>query len=110
MLASFDTQFTYDIVTRSEIKNVNDLKGKKFGISSLGGTHGWRPSWRLNVSVSTRRDRIQVVAMANQTSRFHALEPVSAQPTRDVTPSALNWNASESCGIITAGADRRAYW
>src|ERR1700675_422391 len=32
MLASFDAQLTYDIIARPEIKNVNDLKGKKFGV------------------------------------------------------------------------------
>jgi hypothetical protein len=38
MLASFDAQLTYDIIARPEIKNVNDLKGKQFGVGSIGGT------------------------------------------------------------------------
>jgi ABC-type nitrate/sulfonate/bicarbonate transport system substrate-binding protein len=75
MLASFDAQLTYDIVTRPEIKNVNDLKGKKFGVGSLGGTP-WMASKLAfeHLGLDEKRDRIQVVAMANQTSRFHALE------------------------------------
>jgi NitT/TauT family transport system substrate-binding protein len=75
MLASFDAQLTYDIVTRPEIKNVSDLKGKKFGVGSLGGTP-WMASKLAfeHLGLDEKRDRIQVVAMANQTSRFHALE------------------------------------
>ena len=75
MLASFDAQLTYDIIARPEIKNVNDLKGKKFGVGSLGGTP-WMAA-RLafeNLGLDEKRDRIQIVAMANQTSRYHALE------------------------------------
>jgi len=75
MLASFDAQLTYDIIARPEIKNVNDLKGKKFGVGSLGGTP-WMAA-RLafeHLGLDEKRDRIQIVAMANQTSRYHALE------------------------------------
>ena len=75
MLASFDAQLTYDIIARPEIKNVNDLKGKKFGVGSLGGTP-WMAA-RLafeHLGLDEKRDRIQTVAMANQTSRYHALE------------------------------------
>jgi len=75
MLASFDAQLTYEIIARPEIKNVNDLKGKKFGVGSLGGTP-WMAA-RLafeHLGLDEKRDRIQIVAMANQTSRYHALE------------------------------------
>ncbi len=75
MLASFDAQLTYDIIARPEIKNVNDLKGKKFGVGSLGGTP-WMAA-RLafeHLGLDEKRDRVQIVAMANQTSRYHALE------------------------------------
>jgi NitT/TauT family transport system substrate-binding protein len=75
MLASFDAQLTYDIIARPEIKNVNDLKGKKFGVGSFGGTP-WMAA-RLafeHLGLDEKRDRIQIVAMANQTSRYHALE------------------------------------
>ena len=75
MLASFDAQLTYEIIARPEIKNVNDLKGKKFGVGSLGGTP-WMAA-RLafeHLGLDEKRDRIQIVAMANQTNRYHALE------------------------------------
>ncbi|TMA67123.1 MAG: ABC transporter substrate-binding protein [Deltaproteobacteria bacterium] len=72
MLASFDAQLTYEIIARPEIKNVNDLKGKKFGVGSLGGTP-WMAA-RLafeHLGLDEKRDRIQIVAMANQTNRYH---------------------------------------
>ncbi len=75
MLASFDSQLTYDIIARPEIKNVNDLKGKKFGVGSLGGTPWMASKLAFEyLGLDEKRDRVQVVAMANQTSRYHALE------------------------------------
>ena len=75
MLASFDAQLTYDIIARPEIKNVNDLKGKKFGVGSLGGTPWMAARLAFEyLGLDEKRDRIQIVAMSNQTSRYHALE------------------------------------
>jgi len=91
MLASFDAQLTYEIIARPEIKNVNDLKGKKFGVGSLGGTP-WMAA-RLafeHLGLDEKRDRIQIVAMANQTSRYHALEQ------RSVDAAILQGNFSRS--------------
>ncbi len=74
MLASFDDQLKYDIMARPEIKSVEQLKGKTFGVGSLGGTP-WMAAKlafeRLNID--EKRDRVQVIAMANQTSRYQAL-------------------------------------
>jgi len=75
MLASFDAQLTYDIIARPEIKTVNDLRGKKFGVGSLGGTPWMAARLAFEyLGLDEKRDRIQIVAMSNQTSRFHALE------------------------------------
>jgi NitT/TauT family transport system substrate-binding protein len=75
MLASFDAQLTYDIIARPEIKNVNDLKGKKFGVGSLGGTPWMAAKLAFEyLGIDEKRDRIQIIAMANQTSRYHALD------------------------------------
>ena len=75
MLASFDAQLTYEIIARPEIKHVNDLKGKKFGVGSLGGTPWMAAKLAFEyLGLDEKRDRIQVIAMANQTSRYHALE------------------------------------
>ena len=75
MLASFDAQLTYDIIARPPIKSVNDLKGKKFGVGSLGGTPWMAGRLAFEyLGLDEKRDRIQVIAMSNQTSRYHALE------------------------------------
>lgn len=75
LVASYDAELNYDIVARPEIKNVEALKGKKFGVGSLGGTPWMAAKLAFEyLGLDERRDRIQVIAMANQTSRFNALE------------------------------------
>ena len=37
-LATFESRVTYDLVARPEIKSPQDLRGKSFGINSIGGT------------------------------------------------------------------------
>src|SRR5215467_13088948 len=56
MLASFDAQLTYDIIARPEIKNVNDLKEKNSASVPSAGRRRWQQSWRLNISVSTKKE------------------------------------------------------
>ena len=75
LVASYDAELNYDIVARPEIKNVDALKGKKFGVGSLGGTPWMAAKLAFEyLGLDEKRDRIQVIAMANQTSRFNALE------------------------------------
>ena len=38
ILATFESRVTYDLVARPEIKSPQDLRGKSFGINSIGGT------------------------------------------------------------------------
>ncbi len=38
VLAAFNTRNTYDLVVRPNIKRAEDLRGKTFGITSIGGT------------------------------------------------------------------------
>jgi NitT/TauT family transport system substrate-binding protein len=74
MLASFDDQLKYDIMAKPEIKNVADLRGKRFGVGSLGGTPWMAAKLAFeHLGLDEKRDRIQIVAMANQTSRYQAL-------------------------------------
>jgi NitT/TauT family transport system substrate-binding protein len=75
MIASFDDRVTYDVIARPEIKTVYDLKGRRFGVGSLGGTPWMAAKLAFeHLGLDEKRDRIQIIAMANQTSRFHALE------------------------------------
>jgi len=38
MVAAFSSRNTYDLVTRPSIKRAEDLRGKRFGVTSIGGT------------------------------------------------------------------------
>ena len=38
ILATFESRVTYDLVARPEIKSPQDLRGKRFGVQSIGGT------------------------------------------------------------------------
>jgi ABC-type nitrate/sulfonate/bicarbonate transport system substrate-binding protein len=62
-------------MAKPEIKNLNALKGKRFGVGSLGGTPWMAAKLTFeHFGLDEKRDRIQIIAMANQVSRFHALE------------------------------------
>jgi NitT/TauT family transport system substrate-binding protein len=74
MLAAFDDQLMYDVMARPEIKSANDLKGKRFGVGSLGGTPWMAAKLAFeHLGLDEKRDRIQIIAMANQVSRYQAL-------------------------------------
>jgi ABC-type nitrate/sulfonate/bicarbonate transport system substrate-binding protein len=38
MVAAFSSRNTYDLVTRPSIKKAEELRGKRFGVTSIGGT------------------------------------------------------------------------
>src|SRR5262249_58442795 len=75
LVASYDAELNYDIVARPEIKNVEALKGKKFGVGSLGGTPWMAAKLAFEyLGLDEKRDHIQGIAKANPTRRFNALE------------------------------------
>jgi ABC-type nitrate/sulfonate/bicarbonate transport system substrate-binding protein len=74
MLASFDNRLTYDFIAKPEIKSPGDLRGKRVGVGSLGGTPWMAVKLAFeHLGLDEKRDRIQVVAMSNQITRFQAL-------------------------------------
>ena len=74
LVASFDSRLTYDFITKPEIKSRDDLRGKRVGVGSLGGTPWMAVKLAFeHLGLDEKRDRIQVVAMSNQISRFQAL-------------------------------------
>jgi NitT/TauT family transport system substrate-binding protein len=74
MVAAFDDRLMYDVMARPEIKSVNNLKGKRFGVGSLGGTPWMAAKLAFeHLGLDEKRDRIQVIAMANQVTRYQAL-------------------------------------
>jgi NitT/TauT family transport system substrate-binding protein len=74
MLASFDSRLTYDFIAKAEIKMPDELIGKRVGVGSLGGTPWMALKLAFeHLGLDEKRDRIQVVAISNQISRFQAL-------------------------------------
>ena len=54
MVGTFSSHNTYDLVTRPNIKRAEDLRGKTFGLTSIGGTTWMGALLWLDISASTR--------------------------------------------------------
>ena len=74
-LASFSSRNTYDLVTRPNIKRAEDLRGKKFAITSIGGTT-WMGVllWLEHLGLDEQRDKIQMQVVGDQGIQAQALE------------------------------------
>src|SRR5882724_6872252 len=57
LLAAFNTRNTYDLVVRPNIKRAEDLRGKTFGVTSIGGT-SWMGVllWLEHLGLDQQRD------------------------------------------------------
>jgi len=75
MIAAFSSQNTYDLVTRSSIKKAEELRGKRFGVTSIGGTV-WMGImlWLEHFGLDDQRDKIQIQVIGDQTIQMQALE------------------------------------
>jgi len=73
-LASFTNRVTYDLVTRPEIKSPQDLRGKRFGVQSIGGTVWMGAILGLeHLGLEPVRDKIDILAVGDQTVLAQAL-------------------------------------
>ena len=75
MVAAFSSRNTYDLVTRSSIKRPEDLRGKRFGVTSIGGTV-WMGImlWLEHFGLDEQRDKIQLQVIGDQSIQMQALE------------------------------------
>ncbi len=75
MVAAFSSRNTYDLVTRASIKRPEDLRGKRFGVTSIGGTV-WMGImlWIEHFGLDEQRDRIQLQVIGDQSVQMQALE------------------------------------
>jgi ABC-type nitrate/sulfonate/bicarbonate transport system substrate-binding protein len=75
MIAAFSSRNTYDLVTRSSIKKAEDLRGKRFGVTSIGGTV-WMGImlWLEHFGLDEQRDKIQLQVIGDQSIQMQALE------------------------------------
>jgi ABC-type nitrate/sulfonate/bicarbonate transport system substrate-binding protein len=75
ILAVFSSRNTYDLVTKSNIKRPEDLRGKRFGVTSIGGTV-WMGIllWLEHFGLDVQRDQIQLQVIGDQTIQMQAME------------------------------------
>jgi NitT/TauT family transport system substrate-binding protein len=75
IIASSSNRLTYDLVVRPEIKEAKDLRGKRFGVTTIGGTT-WMASYLTleHLGLDANRDQIRINAIGNQTILAQALE------------------------------------
>lgn len=74
ILMAFTNRVTYDLMVRPGIKRPEDLRGKKFGVQSIGGTVWMGAILGLeHLGLDPDRDKINVLAIGDQTVLAQAL-------------------------------------
>ena len=68
LVATFSSHNTYDLIARPTIKRAEDLRGKTFGLTSIGGTT-WMGAllWLEHFGLDPQRDKILLQAQAVET-------------------------------------------
>ena len=75
LLSAFTNRATYDLMVRPGIKTPEDLRGKKFGIQSIGGTVWMGAILGLeHLGLDPDRDKITILAVGDQNVLAQALE------------------------------------
>src|ERR1044071_2790708 len=75
LLSAFTNRVTYDLMVRPGIKTPEDLRGKKFGIQSIGGTVWMGAILGLeHLGLDPDRDKIAILAVGDQNVLAQALE------------------------------------
>ena len=75
IVASPSNKLSYDVVVRPEIKEAKDLRGKRFGVTNIGGTTWMAAILALeHLGLDATRDQIRINALGNQTILAQAIE------------------------------------
>jgi NitT/TauT family transport system substrate-binding protein len=75
LLSAFTNRVTYDLMVKPGIKTPEDLRGKRFGIQSIGGTVWMGAILALErLGLDPERDKINIVAVGDQNVLAQALE------------------------------------
>jgi len=75
IVASPSNQLFYDLIARPEIKDGKDIRGKRIGVTSVGGTTWMAANLGLqHFGLDPARDGIQINAIGNQSVLVQALE------------------------------------
>ena len=80
IIAAFANHVQTDLVVRPEIKTPADLKGKRIGVTSIGGT-GWMSAMLglEQIGLNPERDKILIAAFGDQRVISQALETGTIQ-------------------------------
>jgi NitT/TauT family transport system substrate-binding protein len=75
IIASSSNRLSYDLVVRPEIKEAKDLRGKRLGVTTIGGTT-WMAAYLTleHLGLDANRDQIRINAIGNQTVLVQAVE------------------------------------
>src|SRR5215208_2307561 len=67
VIAAFADRVQSELVARPEIKTAADLKGKRIGVTSIGGT-GWMSALLIleQIGINVERDKMQLTAFGDQ--------------------------------------------
>jgi len=75
VLSAFTNRVNYDLMVRPSIKTAADLRGKKFGIQTIGGTLWMGAILALeHLGLDPERDKITILAVGDQNVMAQALE------------------------------------
>lgn len=75
MIATFSSRNSYDVVVRPNIKKIEDLRGKKFAINSVGGgTWMGVMLWLEHFGLDAQRDQIILQSIGDQGVQAQSLE------------------------------------
>ena len=98
VIAAFADRVQSELVTRPEIKTAADLKGKRIGVTSIGGT-GWMSALLVleQIGINVERDKMQLSSFGDQRVISNALE------TGTIQGGAL-------AGIFSRTLARKGYW
>jgi ABC-type nitrate/sulfonate/bicarbonate transport system substrate-binding protein len=75
VLAAFNTRNTYDLVVRPNIKRAEDLRGKTFAVTSIGGT-SWMGVllWLEHLGLDSQKDNIRFQVIGDQAVQVQCVE------------------------------------
>jgi NitT/TauT family transport system substrate-binding protein len=75
IIATFGSRNTFDFVTQPNIKRPEDLRGKRIGLTSIGGTT-WMGLllWLEHYGLDVQRDKMQLQVMGEQALTVQSLE------------------------------------
>jgi len=98
VIAAFANRVQSELVTRPEIKTVADLRGKRVGVTSIGGT-GWMSALLIleQIGINAERDKMQLTAFGDQRVITQALESGTIQ-------------GGALAGIFSKKLARAGYW